>query len=219
MKDFQRFFIYGIKYHANLFPRPSLVELRVFRAKNRRVFSIDILQLPRWQNLADKRRGREHFLSGSPYLTRIHLLLKPLCDMKQSSLFFVGLARSSDVLTLLACLLYGAESFLRSWPVLSWWRHSHISWNPKVYYRICKYPPPVPMLSQLDPVYDPMSQFMKIHHNIILPSTPGSSKWSLSLREEKKCIPLLYAIFATCPAHHILLDLNTRIMFDESTGP
>jgi len=114
MRDFEMFLSYGIKYHENLFPRTSLAELRVFRANSRRVFSIDILQLPRWQNLADRRRVPKRFLSGSPYLTRIHLLLKPLCDMNQSSLFLVCLARSSDVLNLLACLLYGAESFLRS---------------------------------------------------------------------------------------------------------
>ena len=44
-------------------------------------------------------------------------------------------------------------------------------------------PPPVPILSQLHPVPTTTSHFLKIHLNIILPSTFGSPQWPISLRE------------------------------------
>jgi hypothetical protein len=51
---------------------------------------------------------------------------------------------------------------------------------------------PYPEPEQSSPC--PQSHFPKIHFNIILPSTPGSFKWSLSLRfphENTGCISLL----------------------------
>ena len=90
-----------------------------------------------------------------------------------------------------------------------------IVWKPKVHYRIYKCPPPVHILNQLDPVHTPTSHFLKTHLNIILSSTPGSPKWSLSFTFPHKKPVYASPIRATCPTHHILLDFITRTILVE----
>ena len=80
-----------------------------------------------------------------------------------------------------------------------------------------RFPPRVPILSQVNPVHTPTSHFLKFYHNTMFPSTSGSLKWLLSPKfpHQTLCTPLLSPISATCPAHLILLDFITRTVLGE----
>ena len=94
-------------------------------------------------------------------------------------------------------------------------KNSRILWNPNVHCRIHKCPPPVQVLNQLDPVHTPhlsSRSSIVILLNIILPSTPGSPKWSLSLRFLNQNPVYTFPLSHT---FYILLDLITRKILGE----
>jgi hypothetical protein len=87
-------------------------------------------------------------------------------------------------------------------------------WNPKVHYRVHKSSPPVPTLSQMNPVHTFPPYFPKVHSNVIFTPMHKSSDWSLISGFQTKTLYafLISAMHAECPSHIILLHLITLII-------
>jgi hypothetical protein len=86
--------------------------------------------------------------------------------------------------------------------------------NPEFHYRIHNSPPPVPILSQLNPVHATHPTALRSililssHLRLGLPSGRFPSGFPTKMR-------LFSPIRATCPAHLILLELITRKIFGD----
>ena len=72
-------------------------------------------------------------------------------------------------------------------------------WDPKAHYRVQNSPPPIPILSQINPVDALSFYFLKMHFNIIPTSTSTCSKWSLPLISPQK--PCMHPSFPPYVPH------------------
>ena len=89
-----------------------------------------------------------------------------------------------------------------------------ILWNPKVHYRIDESSPPVPILSQINPVYASPSHLRRsiliLSSHLCLPLPSGLLPSGPSTKIQYAPLP----IHATCPAH-LILHLITRMILGE----
>ena len=92
-----------------------------------------------------------------------------------------------------------------------------ILWNRTVHYHIHMCPPPVPILSQTDPVHGTYPSSWRSIFLLFFHLSLGlqSGLFPSVLPTKTLYARLLSPIRATCPTHLILLDLITRIIFGE----
>jgi len=82
-------------------------------------------------------------------------------------------------------------------------------WNQKVTSQV---PATCPILRQIDPVHALTSHFLKVHLNIIIPSTPGSSLFGPHHKPVYTSAPPMRATF---PAISFFFDFITRTIVGE----
>jgi hypothetical protein len=118
-------------------------------------------------------------------------------------------------------IMYRFNKFYRAEPFLSTNSCSTnheipcILWNPKVHYCFQKTPSLGPFLSQINKAHILTPYFLKNNFTIIPPGMLRSPKWSPpSGFPTKMLYPFQISLMCpTHPAHHILLDSTTIILF------
>jgi len=84
------------------------------------------------------------------------------------------------------------------------WKIPSLLWNTKLHDHVHRSSPLVPVMSHMNPAHTISSCFFKIQPNVILPFTPGFSKWLLPFRLCDQNFLRIYhvshACYMSCPS-------------------